>query len=294
MFLLKGHKKRVLLFGAALIGMTAGVVRLPVDALAEGQHIQLSQYYALPGQTITVRGAQFAAAERVGVVLAGQYQTVTVHDTGEFTTGYFSVPYGIGEQDVRVEARGERSGNASAVLRVGTWYPVVSPSEWYVRPGGMVQFQGEAFAPGEFVSVRRSGIVMEKVTANAGGQISTSSFMVPYTPAEVLEYEFMGEQSGTRTLVRVTVAGDSAYLVLDAYYRAHGEPITVEAFAFGVGEQVQLTIQGRLWGEVVADSMGVARFTAPVPSSVSVGAAEIRAVGAQTGLTAVTQFTVAP
>lgn len=184
--------RRALLGAMMLVGFAAGMVRVPTDALADGQYVQLSQYYALPGQTVRAMGGNFAAGELVVVTLDGQTQTVTTQAQGTFETAAFSIPFGRGEYDLRLEARGERTGVATAHVRVGTFYPVITPSMWYVQPGSMVQFRGSGFAPGERVEVVRAGQVLETATADAQGQLTTQSSMIPYRAGGALEYAFTG------------------------------------------------------------------------------------------------------
>ncbi|MGE5298219.1 MAG: hypothetical protein ACM3KM_03585 [Acidobacteriaceae bacterium] len=172
-------------------------------AKAAWNFITLSSYYALPTQGVSVSGDGFFPNEPVRVSLVGANQQVITDSGGRFTSDPFTIPYGVINSTITARAVGGRSGYVSAAkLKVGTYYPVVEPSSYYLQRGSSVTFTGRDFAPNEIVTVKNGAATVGKIQANDSGSILAESILIPNT-AGARTYLFTGALSKKTYSVKV-------------------------------------------------------------------------------------------
>lgn len=279
------------LFKAAGFFIVLGLLAGFSPALADSHYIILSNYYALPGQTIKVTGNGFTPTETINVSLAGMEKVATADLAGSFTTTAFVIPFSAINSTQTVSATGSLGHSSSANLVVGTFYPNVTPSSWYVAPGGNINFSGVGFAPNEDVAIIGMG---KSIIATTGGNgnFNSSNISIPYAPPGDHTFTFTGKTSGVVRNITVSIANEPAYLVLNNYVGSSGTPLQINGSAFGVAEDVNVAYQGIPLGSIAATNTGQFSFNTQVITSDALGPKTIIAVGTQTGKTAQAIFTL--
>ncbi len=169
-------------------------------------YLILSPYYLLPGNTFTVQGDGFVPHEEVEIMANGMTDMVTANGGGEIESEAFMVPFSWINSQVTISARGDESNKTvSAQLSIGSFYPVVSPSQYYFpNSNGSLTFTGHHFAPGETVNIMMGGSNVGNATADGGGGFSSGNVTLPTNPGRY-EYTFRGEDSGTSYTVAIYV-----------------------------------------------------------------------------------------
>jgi hypothetical protein len=169
-------------------------------------YILLSQYYRFPNETFQVHGFGFAGSEQVEIGFAETTDRVTANSRGEFVSSHITVPFSVIDSTQALSARGLTSGIVrTANLAVGSYYPVVTPSSYYVSPGALVSFSGLGFAPGEPVRVIHGDGLLAAVSANGAGAFTTSVLIVS-TARGSQTYTFTGQWSGKLASVTIEVS----------------------------------------------------------------------------------------
>jgi hypothetical protein len=175
------------------------------DYAKYGAHVILSNYYVSPPDEVMVRGYYFWPNEQVKVAVMDKTYTVKTDNRGYFTTPAIHIPLDQAETTHTVTATGADSGlTRTATLKVGTYYPVVEPSNWYVQPGASLTFTGRNYGPNETVTMSHSAGSMT-LKSNSDGVI-TAMITAPTHPGPY-KYTFMSANSGSTYEVTVTVAG---------------------------------------------------------------------------------------
>jgi hypothetical protein len=176
------------LFTALAIVFISGAAAIPFSRekaqaaiyYPSAAHILMSPYYLLPGQSVRVLGFGFWPGEQVRVNIFGKDSNVIAGTTGRFVSQYFVAPFNILDSTQEAAATGQISGvSRNATFKVGTFYPVVSPSAYYLNPGATVHFYGHGFAPNEPVSIVSNGAELGSKNANSKGNFYTAGFTVP-------------------------------------------------------------------------------------------------------------------
>jgi hypothetical protein len=146
---------------------------------------QPSSYYVLPGTGLSVSGKSFMPYEQVTVkdTTNGQtFATVNADSNGSFTTQSFMVPYNEANTTQSFMVTGMSSGSTyNFTVTVGTYYPQLNPSTYYVTKGSGLTVSGNNFAPFEGVRIFENGQLVSKVTAGGDGTIQNVSIPVPRT-----------------------------------------------------------------------------------------------------------------
>lgn len=277
------------------VGVVLTILLIPINnkpLIARAAYVLLSSYYVLPGQGVTVTGHGFNPHETVTVSGVGSGQVATASGSGQFSAVPSVIPFSASNSTQTISAGGSSGTNVAATLTVGSFYPVVTPSSWYVLPGSSVSFSAKSFGPNETISVYRGGSKLAEVTADAAGSLTTSSFPIAQSPRGKQEYIFTGNSSHVSRSVTITVADEPPYLLLNSYYAWAGSNLEVKGFAFGTSEPVDVWFNGTSFGHTVTNNQGQFTITGNVPV-VGPGKITIRAVGAHTGKVAETQFTQA-
>src|SRR5680860_480518 len=169
----------------------------------ESAYITLSLYYVLPKDTFVVRGGEFIPGELIRLNTLGVNQIARADSDGNFVSRPFQVRAGTASSKYAVRAKGLESGAVeTATFGVGTYYPTVAPSDYYLQPREKLTFSGQGFAPKEVVSIREDSTQVIRVATDASGQLSTTLT----APAEAGEhhYTFTGRESDATYSLVVT------------------------------------------------------------------------------------------
>jgi hypothetical protein len=261
-----------------------------INIHAGWNYITLSSYYTFPGQTITVNGNGFTPGEAVTITLIGTSKNTIVNGSGQFTSPSFTVPYSAIGSTVSVTAS-TPSGSGSADLVVGTYYPHVDPSSWYLIPGSTIQFTGKNFAPNEPVIIQSAGNTINTVTTNNSGSFISPSVNTPST-GDVISYTFTGQNSHTSYSVTVHLAHWGGVTTLDTYAGQPGSSVHVNGNGFGSNEGVNLNFNSQLWGWASTTPNGTFNFSNTVPSWATVGPNIVLSIGNSTGMMGQATYTL--
>ena len=210
--------------------------------------ISPSAYFINPGQTLTVGGNGFASMEKVDITIGGAAPVQTTASLlGTFSATAITVPF-TSMSYLTLTAFGE-SSHATAVttISLGSYFPTVAPSSWYVMPGDSISFTGSGFAPSEnvTVAVTNSPLVtpttLQIVSSNSLGNITVSNVSVPVNGSTSLTYSFTGSLSYAKGSVTIGVAPLNPNVSADNYYVLPGSIVNITGTSFAKGENVTVT-----------------------------------------------------
>lgn len=255
--------------------------------------ISLSDYYLHPGQIITVRGSGFSSLNRVILDVGGKEYLLASDSRGDLPAVRFVVAEKAVGRRLTISARDQNGANATADLVVSGYYPLITPSSYFVIPGGPVRFTGNYFAPGEEVLISTDNQELGLITANASGSFLTGDFTLPYQSGNY-NYRFTGSTSGQSQTVRLTIgAASTPWILLSSYYAPPGTGLSVHGRGFGDSEVVRLYYDGNPITTLETSSSGEFEHFFRIPQS-SLTKHVIEARGLYTGATAREQFNQAP
>ncbi len=259
---------------------------------------QLSAYYVQPGQAISINGTGFAPNETILLYVENylaKYRTDANGNLSVTNAVIFSASQANTTQKITIIATNSNEYHKEFTIGVsGYGSASISPSTYYVLPGGSLNFNGNGFAPTEQVTVQVQGQTAKTVAADTAGNLNVNHVLIPYTFAGMTAFTFTGQTSGITVSTTITVAQLHPWLILSSYYERAGSPLTINGYGFGAGEQVNITFNNGQVGSVVADQNGMISVSTMVPtSSRSPHAITIRGVGSSTGATAQATFTQA-
>ncbi len=137
-------------------------------------HASPSAWYVLPGQTLSFSGTGFAQNEAVTVGSAlGSAASSTANVAGNFSTGSMVVPFNWQGSTRTFTVVGQTSGaHIPLTLTIGSFYPQIEPSTYYVARNTSVSVSGHGFAPHESVVVMVNGVSQGQSPADASGNVS--------------------------------------------------------------------------------------------------------------------------
>lgn len=166
---------------AKIIGMLFGLVILPVAALAQASsyypHAAPTRWYALPGQWIGFSGTGFAPGERIAITGTDNVRiSAKANKNGAFSVAQaFVVPFAWQDTKRMFTFTGDVSRRPlTHTITVGTFYPQISPSSYWIGAGGSMSVSGISFAPGERVRMLINGRQVAQTVADADGYVSFS------------------------------------------------------------------------------------------------------------------------
>ena len=272
------------------LGFTALVMAAAIagPALADWNYITLSSYYVLPGQSITVSGAGFAANEAINISLANNSVSTTANSQGVFTGPAITVPNSAIGSNVTVTAQGNAGHTSTASLVIGTYYPHVTPSSYFVNRGSTVSFSGIHFGPNEAISIMLGGSQIGTATTTPDGSFSTAPFVVTYAAGDQT-FTFTGQTTHTSDTATVKVSGTHPVITLSTYYAPAGTPITINGQFFGTSEKINLNFGGTDLGTITTTAAGTFSFQTTVPATTNSGTEIVSAIS--NGGTAQQNFT---
>jgi len=131
---------------------------------------QPSSWYLLPGQQLRFTGSGFAPGATVSVQGGGGTLTAVADGTGSFATQFVTVPYKWqSSRQQFVVSSSNTAYNILMTLTIGTFYPNMQPSSYYVALGQGMSASVSGFAQGEPVMLLVNGaLVVQKTADNSG------------------------------------------------------------------------------------------------------------------------------
>lgn len=163
-----------------------------------------SSYYVLPGQAMSFSGSNFAPNQQVTIQGGGGTLSATSDSNGNFTTQTFTVPFKWQNSDQTFTVNS--SGTAYQIpltVKVGSFYPNLNPSSYYVARGSGMSASVTGFAPGETVYLLVNGALVAQTAASGSGNASFN-FNAPGsgTSATLMA---QGASSGVQTSRTITL-----------------------------------------------------------------------------------------
>lgn len=269
---------------------TGGTAEVALTLAGLEPYILLSSYYTQPGSQLSISSHGFGANEDVDIAIGSEMSTATANAAGMVNSVPMTIPFGTGDTAV-ISITGKTSGaRAETMLSLAPFWTDVVPSAWYARPGSVVSFVGNGFAPSEVVNIVRDGSPAGTVTADATGSF-TGEAMLGYT-GPVSQFTFTGAKSGASSVVPITVADLYPGMELSVYYGKGGEPITVFSSGFAGNETLGIDFGGTALGTTKTDDNGVFSHTTVIPY-LTPGDKIVKVTGQGSGATMQVNFTQA-
>ncbi len=206
-----------------------------------------SVYWLLPTQSLSFNGGGFAGNETVSVYRGLETTPITTLTTsadGSFMNlGSVNVPADAANGSISFRLVGNASGAATSpvTVSVGSFYPSISPSDYYVQPNATITITGSGFAPNETVSVFTKGDQAVTTTANAFGAISTQ-VLIPYNPTGSASIGATGSISKASAFVDVTLATFYPSISPSAYYVFPGDQVSFTGTGFAPNENITVVV----------------------------------------------------
>lgn len=269
------------------ITFTIGVANLYPYALP-------STWYAKPSTPVAFSGGGFGPNETVNIFVGAGTTSIAsfpADATGAFAgAGATTLPFGASPVTYRLV--GAQSGaEADAPVTLAPFYVTVNPSLWYVNPGTSISLTGAGFAANEGVDIS-FGSATTTATADADGNFTVPSLLVPPAPGTTVPLTATGALSGGTETIYITVAKLYPWLNLSTYWAQGGTPLTVTGAGFLPNEPITLTSGSTTLATGSANPDGSLNIATQVPF-VPPGAATITAQGGTSGGTASVGMTVA-
>lgn len=143
------------------------------------------RYYVLPGEMLGVFGRNFAPLERVDLVSVGNgiLASFTTDANGHFRReNVLPIPSLGTESSFSYRLVGRTSGTSVPfTVKIGQFYPVISPSSYYIDKGSTFSVRGERFAPGELVTLSVQSQAVLRKAADANGNVTFGVVTAPGT-----------------------------------------------------------------------------------------------------------------
>jgi hypothetical protein len=249
-----------------------------------------------PGSTLSMSGTGFGASEQVNLSFGLSTATVTSSAAGSFSGTALTVP-NVPAGLYYIVAVGQSTGSvAFTSIWINGFFPLASPSGWYVPPGSTITFSGSSFPPNDTITVRDgSNTNLGSFQANSSGSFSgMGSVVVPFSARNsTITYTLTGV-SGASFSFAISVADLYPYALPSTWYAAPGTPVTFGAGGFGAGETVNVFLGASttVLTTGTADSAGNMLTTGSVTLPFG-SIANYRLVGVQSGAVATAPITLA-
>ncbi len=167
------------IYAALLFGLAIAVF-VPIHIEVQAAYYPTASpntNYVLPGQNLTFSGRGFAPNEVVTLRNnQGPIISWRVNEFGSFRSqGNYAVPYFLSESEQTYTLMGNVSDRRVPIeVVVGTYYPNLNPSSYFVSRGSRSQAFGEDFAPFEPVELYIRGAYAGRDIADENGAVNWS------------------------------------------------------------------------------------------------------------------------
>lgn len=222
-----------------------------------------TSYYLLPTQQVAFNGGGFAAGETINVFRTNESTPLTSFVTdnlGSFLdAGSINTPADAAGSLLSFTLIGAMShAQTQVALGIGSFYPSITPSDYYVKGNSKITFSGTGFAPNENVNITVTGNASStQITTTALGEFSTS-VMIPFSSKNMATIIATGAISKTSTSVDITLATFYPSITPSTYYTFPGSSISFSGTGFVPNESVTVS-NGVSSFTISADSEG--KFT---------------------------------
>lgn len=171
---------------------------------------QPSSYYILPGQSLGFSGTNFAPHEMVRITDMSTGRNVTKVSTdgnGSFSTDAIQkIPYNAANSTISYQAKGLTSNTTSSFsVKIGTYYPELSPSSYYLNHSANFSASANGFAPNERVNFMINDQMVGHTSADGSGNVSANNLTAPNSGSS-FTLEAMGALSNTTTSRDISLA----------------------------------------------------------------------------------------
>ncbi|HAO64742.1 TPA: hypothetical protein DCQ44_02040 [Candidatus Taylorbacteria bacterium] len=225
-------------------------------------------YYILPSEKLGFNGGGFAGNETVNVLRTSDSTNLghfLTDKTGSFeNAGSITVPSNVAGTTIGFTLVGASShAQAQVLVGVGSYYPTITPSDYYVQSNSAVTISGAGFAPNETVDLTILGTASTKqISTTALGTFSTS-IIVPFNPKNMATITAKGAISNNLATVDITLATFYPTVTPSTYYTFPGSTISFTGSGFVPSESVSISTGGATSTAIQADLEG--KFTtAPI------------------------------
>jgi hypothetical protein len=255
-----------------------------------------SAYWLMAGNILSFNGGGFGGNEAVRLFDgAGTSTLLTVGAAaGAFTNASLTVPFSMSGSTRNFRFVGERSGAEGSVsVTIGSLYPTLMPSAYYVPMGYAFTLSGTGFAPQEDISFDVGG-ASSTVTARAnefGNFFLAGPFRAPTQITGPVPVSAIGSMSGARATAMITVGQLYPTVSPSDYYLLPAQNLEFRGSGFVPEETVDIRIGTTTLASVQANAFGnfVRSTVAPARS----GGVEYTFTGRTSGAVAVLNLTVA-
>jgi hypothetical protein len=255
-------------------------------------------YFVIPGQVVKFYGLGFASNEPIQVFLGTSgtpLTTLSADIGGGFSAaGNVTVPFSAAGTNPMYRFVGQNSHTSSTVnLTVGTFSPLISPSEFYLTPGKKFTVWGTGFAPGEIVNVSASGSAFPVITDIYGVFKTSGPFTAPFSAGPV-HITATGASSGATATVDTSVSSLYPSVSPTSYYLFPGDAISFSGIGFAPGETVRITSPASTTFTAVSDEFGSFNSSSsPISITSASGARTYTFTGQSSGAVATVTVTIA-
>ena len=245
--------------------MVGAFAALPIITLASGPWLNFNPSTASPGSTVQASGGGFAPNESINVSIAGgSLGHATADQGGTFKNASVVVP-AKPAGNYQALATGDHRDQAIGNFYIAGYYPIASPSAWYILPGQTLNFTGSGFSPGEAVSI--SGAATGSTSSGADGHFSSGLMTVPFAwQGTTKTFMVQSVVSGASIPITVTIGSFYPQIEPSKYYVDHGGNLNAFGHGFAPNEMVNLLINGKQVMQASADSVGQVSFSFSAPS----------------------------
>lgn len=261
-----------------------------------------SEFYAIPGDTLTFNGKNFAPNEVVGLSIGTSTATTTIQfsaeGSGSFTNmASYQIPFEASNSSIPFIFRGSSSGaTATASVTVGQLNAVVTLSKYFILPGEQLTFSGHGFGGGEMVDIVNGTSTIPLVSFPAdstGAFFNAGNLMVPFAMASSTPmFIAKGRTSGAIASATVTVGSFSASITPSAFFLQRGNSFMVRGTGFAPNESVTVTVGGNVPRSSYVDAAGNVGVGPFIVSLTSPSTLIVRAAGTSSGASASTSISV--
>jgi hypothetical protein len=250
-----------------------------------------SNYYAKPGDTISLTGSGFAPNETVNITAGSLTTSVAADINGSFKSNV-TLPFGQTKNSLAIVSTGDLShASSTTTITLAPYLPQVSPSTYYAQPGTPMSFSGSGFAPNEPITISLNGTLIGNESADSKGNlVSTGNYVLPF--GKTASYTVNGLISGASDTMNIGLAQFYAGLQLNNYYGDGGSSVIASGSGFAPNENVEISSGSSVLTSVAADAEGNFSTNIVIPY-VAPGKLNIEAIGSLSNATANTGYTVA-
>lgn len=162
-----------------------------------------SSWYLLPGERLGFSGSNFAPNEAITIRGPEIAHALTANGSGNFSAAdALAIPFGWQNSTRAFTVDSTKSAyDIPLVITIGTFYPQIDPSAYFIAKNQPMSAAGSGFAPNEEVELQISGAATMRRTADGSGNVHFS-FTAPGTGTDftLTARGLSSNQSSTRTI----------------------------------------------------------------------------------------------